>query len=108
MSFQSTTHPAMPPQKGAIRAETHIAGYVMKPCEDDPNSTEFCILSQVDIKVIGIRRTLIYQGMVPKFIVNYVAGKAPAEWLQKLTKACERAREQARGTNKSNAKGKKK
>jgi hypothetical protein len=46
--------------------------------------------------------------MVPKFIVNYVAGKAPAEWLQKLTKACERAREQARGTNKSNAKGKKK
>jgi hypothetical protein len=55
MSFQSTTHPSMPPVKGVIRAETHIAGYVMKPCKDDPNSTEFCILSQVDIKVMQLR-----------------------------------------------------
>lgn len=30
--------------------------------------------------------------MVPKFIVNYVAGKAPAEWVKKLTNACDDAK----------------
>ncbi len=52
MSFISTTHPSAPPIKGNIRAETHIAGYLMKPSIKDPNSTDLCILSQVDIKVV--------------------------------------------------------
>lgn len=51
MSFVSTTHPSMPSIKGNIRAETHIAGYIMKPSPKDPSSTDLCILSQVDIKV---------------------------------------------------------
>ena len=80
MSFQSCTHPAKPPLKKRIRGETHIAGYVIKPSTKKPHSTDLCILSQVDIK-----------GQVPKAIVNLVAGKAPAEWVSKLRKACERS-----------------
>eukprot|EP00330_Aristerostoma_sp_ATCC50986_P007684 CAMPEP_0114593842 /NCGR_PEP_ID=MMETSP0125-20121206/15439_1 /TAXON_ID=485358 ORGANISM="Aristerostoma sp., Strain ATCC 50986" /NCGR_SAMPLE_ID=MMETSP0125 /ASSEMBLY_ACC=CAM_ASM_000245 /LENGTH=187 /DNA_ID=CAMNT_0001793431 /DNA_START=1693 /DNA_END=2256 /DNA_ORIENTATION=+ len=81
VSFVSVTHPAMPHIKGNVRGDTKIAGYVMRPLPDDPNSTEMFILSQCDIK-----------GMVPKFIVNYVAGKAPAEWIKKLTDACDVAK----------------
>lgn len=52
MSFQSFAHPKMPPHKNRIRGETHIAGYVIKPSTKAPNSTDLCILTQVDIKVI--------------------------------------------------------
>jgi len=51
MSFESCTHPGAPVMKKRIRGETHIAGYVVKPCATKPNSTELIILSQVDIKV---------------------------------------------------------
>lgn len=51
MSFQSCLHPAMPPYKNRIRGETHLAGYIIKPSVNKPNSTDLCILSQVDIKV---------------------------------------------------------
>jgi hypothetical protein len=81
ISFMSVTHPAVPPIKGNVRGETHIAGYVIKPNDEDPESTDICVLSQVDIK-----------GLIPKFVVNLVAGKQPAEWILKLEKACERAR----------------
>jgi len=52
MSFKSVNHPKAPLVKGRIRAETHIAGYIMKPSTKAPNSTDFCIVSQSDIKVI--------------------------------------------------------
>ena len=52
MSFKSVNHPKAPLIKGRIRAETHIAGYIMKPSTKAPNSTDFCIVSQSDIKVI--------------------------------------------------------
>jgi len=81
MSFESCTHPSAPPLKNRIRGETHIAGYLLKPSSTRPGCTDLCILSQVDIK-----------GSIPKAIVNMVAGKAPADWVKKLTKACERAR----------------
>jgi len=83
MSFQSFAHPKMPPHKNRVRGETHIAGYILKPSARDPKSTDLCILTQVDIK-----------GSIPKIIVNMVAGKAPAEWVHKLVKACERARKE--------------
>jgi len=83
MSFKSVNHPKMPPMKGRIRAETHIAGYIMKPSTQAPNSTDFCIVSQSDIK-----------GNIPKVIVNMASGKAPAEWINKLIKACEKSRKQ--------------
>ena len=51
MAFQSFAHPKMPPVKGRVRGETHIAGYILKPSAKDPNSTDMCILTQVDIKV---------------------------------------------------------
>jgi len=83
MSFKSVNHPKAPPMKGRIRAETHIAGYIMKPSEKDPNSTDFCIVSQSDIK-----------GNIPKVIVNMASGKAPAEWIKRLIQACEKSRKQ--------------
>jgi len=82
MSFESCTHPSAPPLKNRIRGETHIAGYVMRPSTTRPGSTDFCIISQIDIK-----------GSIPKAIVNMVAGKAPADWVKKLTKACEKYRQ---------------
>jgi hypothetical protein len=51
MSFVSVTHPAFPPVKGNVRGETHIAGYVIKPNDEDRNSTDICVLSQCDVKV---------------------------------------------------------
>jgi len=83
MTFQSQTHAKAPPVKGRIRAETNIAGYIIKPSSRAPNSTDICIISQVDIK-----------GNIPKIIVNMASGKAPAEWVNKLVKACERTRKE--------------
>ena len=51
ISFQSTTHPKVPPMKGTIRAETHIAGYIMRPFNNGQD-TELVVISQVDIKVM--------------------------------------------------------
>ena len=51
MSFKSCLHPKAPPVKGRVRAETHISGYIMRPSTKAPNSTDFCIVSQSDIKV---------------------------------------------------------
>jgi len=83
MSFKSTKHDNVPPVKGRVRGETYFAGYILRPSKKSSNSTDLCILSQVDIK-----------GNIPKSIVNMVAGKAPAEWVNKLTKACEKARQE--------------
>lgn len=94
ISFQSTHYDKVPPKKGVIRAETHIAGYIIKPVNNGKDS-ELYIISQVDIKVIAISfvffgwiNFLSNQGSIPKAIVNLVAGKAPAEWIVKLKKAC--------------------
>ena len=64
MSFQSCSHPAKPVLKSRIRGETTLAGYIIKPSEKVPNSTDFCILSQVDIKVrliVGRDRLINYR-----------------------------------------------
>ncbi len=105
MSFMSITHPSMPPIKGTVRGETYIAGYVFKPSAKNPKNSDFCILSQVDIKVFHLC-WLIVQGAIPKFVVNYVAARQPHEWLLKLQKACERARDSRMGID--TTKGKKK
>jgi len=77
ISFVSTTHPSVPPIKNHIRGETILSGYIIRPARSDPhNSTEMIIISQVDIK-----------GSIPKTIVNYVASKAPLEWVNKMVKA---------------------
>ena len=50
ISFQSTKHPKVPETKGAVRADTHIAGYIIKPVNHG-RDTELFIISQVDVKV---------------------------------------------------------
>ncbi len=68
----------------------------MKPSTKVPNSTVFCIVSQSDIKVFLLKKLILLftliQGNVPKIIVNMASGKAPAEWINKFIKACERSR----------------
>lgn len=52
----------MPPIKGNVRGDTKIAGYLMRPYQGDPNTTEMFILSQCDIKVrkLCLVRKIIY------------------------------------------------
>jgi hypothetical protein len=69
--FTNITHPKCPPVKDAVRAETIISGYYIKDLKEG-GCCVTCI-SQTDIK-----------GVVPKWIVNYAASKAPLAWLKRL------------------------
>lgn len=75
LHFASMEHPDMPPKKNVIRAETLISGYVIRPTGE--NSCHVMIVSQNDIK-----------GLIPKAIVNRVASKAPADWVNSMNKGC--------------------
>merc|ERR1712032_1553792 len=62
-----------------IRAESVIAGYIIEQTYDKRDNSKVLslfILSCSDIK-----------GLVPKWIVNMVAPKKPAEWVESLRKA---------------------
>jgi hypothetical protein len=75
LHFISMEHPLMPPKKGIIRAETLISGYIIRPTGE--NTCKVMIVSQNDIK-----------GLIPKAIVNSVASKAPADWVNSMNKGC--------------------
>jgi START domain len=75
LHFVSMEHPAMPPKKGAIRAETLISGYIIRPTSE--KTCKVTIISQNDIK-----------GLIPKSIVNSIASKAPVEWVNTMNKGC--------------------
>lgn len=75
LHFISCEHPLMPPKKGVIRAETIISGYIIRPVSE--NTCKVMIVSQNDIK-----------GLIPKAIVNSVASKAPADWVNSMNKGC--------------------
>ena len=75
MHFCSMEHPAMPHKKGVIRAETLVSGYVIRPTGE--NTCNVMIVSQNDIK-----------GLIPKVLVNSVASKAPADWVNSMNKGC--------------------
>jgi len=77
ISSRSINHPAMPPQKHIIRGEIIISGYIIRPSQKDPRSSELVIINQSDIK-----------GYIPKTIVNHAVAKAPLEWVDKMMKAC--------------------
>eukprot|EP01016_Furgasonia_blochmanni_P043738 TRINITY_DN5983_c0_g1_i1.p1 TRINITY_DN5983_c0_g1~~TRINITY_DN5983_c0_g1_i1.p1 ORF type:complete len:287 (-),score=62.32 TRINITY_DN5983_c0_g1_i1:181-951(-) len=77
--FKSINFPTCPPVKKKIRAETHISGYVIRPLKTNPKHSSLTIVAQTDPK-----------GAIPKAIVNYAAGKAPADWVKSLTKACQK------------------
>lgn len=75
LHFISMEHPGMPHKKGVIRAETLISGYVIRPTSE--NTCTVMIVSQNDIK-----------GLIPKMLVNSVASKAPADWVNSMNKGC--------------------
>jgi len=75
--LRSAEHPAMPEFKQYIRVESYIAGYILKQTwEGSKPVLKVFLMSCVDIK-----------GLIPKWIINYTAPKAPAEWIANLRKA---------------------
>jgi len=76
--LRSAEHPDCPESKNAIRAESYIGGYVLRQeYEDGIPVLKLFIMSCSDIK-----------GLIPKWIINMVAPKKPAEWVEVLRKAC--------------------
>ena len=73
--MRSAVHSDKPPLPGFIRAESLISGYVIR--QNGPDCDLF-LMSQTDIK-----------GLIPKWMVNMVAAKAPAQWIDNLVKSCQ-------------------
>ena len=73
-SAEHENHPHLP---GFIRAESLISGYIIRQNGDD---CDLFLMSQTDIK-----------GLIPKWIVNMVAAKAPAQWVESLTISCDQS-----------------
>ena len=72
--MRSAEHPQKPNAPGCIRAETYISGYVIR---QTASGCDLFLMSQTDIK-----------GLIPKWIVNMMAAKAPSQWVQNLMKSC--------------------
>ena len=72
--MRSAEHENHPHLSGFIRAESLISGYVIRQRGPD---CDLFLMSQTDIK-----------GLIPKWIVNMVAAKAPAQWVESLTSSC--------------------
>lgn len=67
MHFKSVEHPKMPQKAKVVRGETIISGYLFEEVKTEKGMvTNLTIISQNDIK-----------GVVPKYIVNMISGKAP-------------------------------
>merc|ERR1711972_221153 len=78
MMLRSAEHPDMPENKNYVRAESHIAGYVLRQTfEAGQPVLNIFLMSCADIK-----------GLVPKWVINYVAPRKPPEWVDSLQKAC--------------------
>ncbi|KAL4499682.1 hypothetical protein ABPG72_017222 [Tetrahymena utriculariae] len=73
--FFSTTHPSMPEIKGNIRAISNIAAYIIRPVKEGKKHCHLTIITQSDIK-----------GQIPKYIVNFLAARAPAKWIESMKK----------------------
>mmetsp|Transcript_61779 Transcript_61779/g.147404 ORF Transcript_61779/g.147404 Transcript_61779/m.147404 type:complete len:781 (+) Transcript_61779:90-2432(+) len=75
--MRSADHPGAPPRKDAIRAESYISGYVLRQEYDgDKPVLSVFIMSCCDVK-----------GLIPKWIISYMAPKKPAEWCDSLRAA---------------------
>ena len=74
--MRSAEHPDKPELPGSIRAETYISGYVLR--QRGPDCALF-LMSQTDVR-----------GLIPKWIVNMMAAKAPAQWIENLGNCCKR------------------
>jgi len=63
-----------PTSNWIIRAESVISGYIIKPT---PYGCELFLAAQTDVK-----------GLIPQWVVNTGAQKAPVNWILDLRKAC--------------------
>jgi hypothetical protein len=77
--MRSAVHEDRPPSPGYIRAESLISGYVIRQVGED---VELFLMSQTDIK-----------GLIPKWMVNMFAAKAPAQWVENLAKSCKKLKD---------------
>jgi hypothetical protein len=76
--LRSAEHPMVPEKSGHIRAESYTSGYVIRPYTDGAESgIKMFLMTSTDIK-----------GIIPKWIINFVAPRKPGEWIDALKKAC--------------------
>ncbi|CAE7186479.1 BSL1 [Symbiodinium pilosum] len=78
ISLRSANHPDMPEKSGYIRAESFTSGYVMRRYNDGKEKgTKVFLMTCTDVK-----------GIIPKWMINFVAPRKPGEWIDCLKKAC--------------------
>jgi len=76
--LRSAEHPDCPENKNFIRAESYIGGYVLRQEFDAGEPVlKLFLMTCSDVK-----------GLVPKWIINMVAPRKPAEWVESLRRAC--------------------
>eukprot|EP00421_Protoceratium_reticulatum_P015033 CAMPEP_0168393906 /NCGR_PEP_ID=MMETSP0228-20121227/19257_1 /TAXON_ID=133427 /ORGANISM="Protoceratium reticulatum, Strain CCCM 535 (=CCMP 1889)" /LENGTH=661 /DNA_ID=CAMNT_0008407297 /DNA_START=64 /DNA_END=2049 /DNA_ORIENTATION=- len=75
--MRSSEHPDVPEDKNYIRVENKISGYVLRQEYDNGKPVlKMFLMTCSDVK-----------GMIPKWIINYLAPKKPGEWMDALRKA---------------------
>lgn len=75
--LRSAEHAKMPENSSYIRVENKISGYILRQdFEDNQPVLRIFLMTCSDVK-----------GMIPKWIINYLAPKKPAEWMDALRKA---------------------
>ncbi|CAE7944286.1 Stard7 [Symbiodinium sp. KB8] len=78
ISLRSAIHPDMPEKNGYIRAESFTSGYVMRRYDDGKEKgTKVFLMTMTDVK-----------GIIPKWMINFVAPRKPGEWIDSLKRAC--------------------
>eukprot|EP00439_Symbiodinium_sp_Y106_P059820 s1754_g8.t1 len=78
ISLRSAIHPDMPEKSGYIRAESFTSGYVMRRYDDGKEKgTKVFLMTMTDVK-----------GIIPKWMINFVAPRKPGEWVDCLKRAC--------------------
>lgn len=66
-------HADAPAKPKVVRAETKLSGIIIRPDEEDGNSSVIVVVSQTDMK-----------GLIPAFIVNGVLVKTGDAWRESL------------------------
>lgn len=77
IALRSAVHSDCPEKSGFIRAESFISGYVFRQVIEDGQPTlKLFLMTSTDIK-----------GLIPKWIINFVAPRKPGEWVDGLARA---------------------
>ncbi|CAK9022020.1 StAR-related lipid transfer protein 7 [Durusdinium trenchii] len=78
ISLRSANHPELPETSKHVRAESFTSGYVMRRYDDgNEKGTKVFLMTCTDVK-----------GIIPKWIINFVAPRKPGEWIDCLKRAC--------------------